>query len=43
MSDYDDFFEISEEAAKKAVSDAEFVLDEIERYLNSLYEECEKQ
>lgn len=36
-SDYDDFFDISEEIAKKTFEEARFVLSEIEDYLNKFF------
>ena len=39
LSDYDDFFEITEQTAVKALEEAKFVLSEIEKYLNTVY--CE--
>lgn len=37
LSDYDDFFDISQATAVKAFDEAKFALNEIENYLNSLY------
>lgn len=37
LSDYDDFFDISQASAVKAFDEAKFALNEIENYLNSLY------
>lgn len=37
LSDYDDFFETSEATAVKALEEAKYVLNEIEKYLKSLF------
>ena len=39
LSDYDDFFEASEQTAAQALREAEYVLNEIEKYLVSVYGE----